>query len=163
MRHIVLAVATLLASCVAAPDSVEISKMAPADLPASVVAAIATERPDFTALEVEKKVREGRVYYDVEGEIADGSELEFDVLVDGGAAQIVEIQRDLPWSAVPDEVRAIAFEASGGAAPVRIIESVQTDGAVIYELFAEGKPADPAFEVRVQDGKAELLTERWFH
>ena len=42
-----------------------------------------------------------------------------------------------------------------------MIESVQEDGAVIYELFREGQPGEPAAEVKLVDGKAELLTERW--
>ena len=79
-----------------------------------------------------KKVRGDRVYFDVEGEDGDGSEIEFDVLMqEDGSAQIVEIQRDLEWSDVPEEVRSIALEASGGETPVRTIESLQTDGAVI--------------------------------
>ena len=137
--------------------------MAPDELPPSVFAAMAAERPDFVATEVQKKVRDGRIYYDVEGQVADGSELEFDVLMNGADATIVEIQRDLDWSDVPNEVRALALDASGGAVPVRTIESVQTDGAVIYELFADGQPSDPDWEVRVHAGKVELLDERWVH
>mgnify|MGYP000153282304 CR=1 FL=1 len=50
------------------------------------------------------------------------------------------------------------------AAYLRVIESKQAeDGSVIYELFADGQPADPAMEVRVLDGEAEVLAERWPH
>lgn len=41
--------------------------------------------------------------------------------------------------------------------PVRVIESVQTDGAVVYELFAPGLLAQPTLEVRGQNGEAGLL------
>jgi hypothetical protein len=34
---------------------------------------------------------------------------------------------------------------------------------VIYELFADGQPATPALEVRVVDGRAEVLKEAWPH
>lgn len=152
-----------LAACASSANDVVITEIAPAALPASVVDAIAAERPGFTIEEVQKKVRDGRTYYDVEGEVADGSELEFDVLMDGDAAEIVEIQRDLEWDTVPAEVRTVALDASGGAVPVRTIESTQTDGAVIYEFFASGQPADPAWEVRVHAGEVELLDERWMH
>ncbi|MEL6955387.1 MAG: hypothetical protein AAFO88_01970, partial [Pseudomonadota bacterium] len=87
----------------------------------------------------------------------------FDVLMEGEEARIVEIQRDLSWSDVPADVREVGLEASGGALPVRTIESTQTDGSVIYELFADGKPSDPAYEVRVRGGEVELLSERWVH
>jgi hypothetical protein len=46
---------------------------------------------------------------------------------------------------------------------VRVIESTQNDGAVIYELFAPGQPKTPALEVSWKDGKAKVLTEAWPH
>ena len=155
--------AWLAACATTTADEVETTEIAPSDLPASVVKVISAERPEFSVEEVLKKVRDGRIYYDVEGELSDGSELEFDVLMTDAGAQIVEIQRALDWGDVPADIKAIALEASDGAEPVRIIESLQTDGAVIYELFAEGQPADPAWEVRLYGGQAELLTERWMH
>ena len=85
------------------------------------------------------------------------------MLVSSEEAQIVEIQRDLTWSDVPGEVQSVALASIGDAIPVRIIESVQTDGAVIYELFADRKPAEPDMEIRVYAGKVTLLTERWKH
>lgn len=158
-------VLTFIAACAShAVSDVQITEIEPAALPTSVTEAIAAERADFTIEEVLQKIRDGRTYYDVEGEIANGSELEFDVLMgDDGSAEIVEIQRDLEWSEIPAEVQEQALIASDGVLPVRIIESVQTDGAVIYELFAEGNPADPAYEVRVHAGEVETLSERWIH
>ena len=158
------AIALLAACATSTAEDVVITEIDPSDLPASVLTAIAQERADFEIEEVLKKVRDGsRTYYDVEGEVGDGSELEFDILMNGDEAQIVEIQRDLEWETVPEEVRAIALEASDGAIPVRTIESTQTDGAVIYEFFKNGAPSDPSWEVRVHGGKAELLDERWIH
>jgi hypothetical protein len=44
-----------------------------------------------------------------------------------------------------------------------VIESRQTDGTVIYELFADGAPAMPALEVALRDGQAKVLAEVWPH
>ena len=101
------------------------------------------------------------VFYDVEGTRADGSEVELDMLVEDGVFRVVEIQRDLAWADVPAPARAAAEAAPDMFTPVRVIESVQEDGAVIYELFREGQPGEPAAEVKLADGKAEMLTERW--
>lgn len=152
-----------VAGCASAADIVEITEVSPSELPQSVVQVIASERPDFKIVEVLKKVRDGRVYYDVEGELADKSELEFDVLMDGQAANIVEIQRDLEWEQVPSQVQTAALTASNGKVPVRIIESKQVDQSIIYELFAEDDPSDPAMEVRSDNGEVEVLGERWPH
>ena len=75
----------------------------------------------------------------------------------GQEARIVEAFRN----DVPEAARAAAEAAPDMFAPVRVIESVQEDGAVIYELFREGQPGEPAAEVKLADGKAEMLTERW--
>ena len=99
----------------------------------------------------------------MEGARPDGSEVELDVLNENGEYKVVEIQRDIPWSEAPEEARTAAASSSRPFEPVRVIESKQTDGAVIYELFTEGAPEKPALEVRVVDGKAEVLKEEWPH
>ena len=127
--------------------------------PADVAAAVRKAMPQMTISEAELKERDGRRYYDVEGRLPDGSEIELDMLQTPAGWEVVEIQRDIVWSTAPAPVRA----AAGRAEPVRVIESKQTDGTVIYELFAQGQPKDPALEVKWKDGKAELLTSRWPH
>ncbi len=134
-----------------------------ATLPAELRAVVNTAIPGMQIAEVEKKEREGRVYYDVEGKRADGSEVELDVLQEGAGYQIVEIQRDIPWGDAPQIARDAAKAGGLDFEPVRVIESTQTDGSVIFELFSEGKPDKPSKEVRVADGKAEVLTEEWKH
>ncbi len=134
-----------------------------ATLPSGLLELIAAERPGFVYGEHERKDRDGRTYYDVEGRLQNGEEIEFDILMTPQGPQIVEIQRDLDWDDVPAAVQALALGGSGGAIPVRTIESVQTDGAVIYEVFAAGQPAEPAQEIRVKAGEVESLTERWPH
>ena len=132
-------------------------------LPAELRALAERTVPGMTIVEAERKEREGRVYYDVEGTRPDGSEVELDMLQEGNAYRVVEIQRDIAWSEAPPPAVAAAKAAAGAFAPERVIESTQTDGTVIYELFAPGRTDEPAMEVRFKDGKAEVLGERWAH
>jgi len=145
-------------------SAAEITEIDLSDVPENVVQTVMTKRPDFEMVEVLKKVRDGRVYYDVEGRLPGGDEIEFDVLMTESGPEIVEIQRDIPWSDVPQHARALVDEANtDNMEIVRIIESVQTDNSIIYEVFIAGFPSDPRFEVRVAQGQAELLPERWEH
>lgn len=145
-----------------APET-RITATAATDIPDAVRQAVLAARPSMVIAEAELKEREGRRYYDVEGTL-DGAEIELDLLETARGWQVVEIQRDIPWTTAPELVRAAAETARRGIDPVRVIESTQAeDGAVIYELFAEGRPAVPSLEVRWKDGRAEVLTEAWPH
>lgn len=158
------ALATSLAACASAPSAgVDITDLTAAEIPADVQALAESAAAGFVVSEAQRKVRDGRTYYDVEGELPDGSEIEFDILMTAAGPEVVEIQRDLDWADVPAAARAAAEAAAPGLVPARIIESRQTDGAVIYELFAPGAPADPAMEVSLVDGAATVLDERWPH
>ena len=146
-----------------AAPATAITPTAAADIPAAVRAAVLAARPGMVIAEAELKERDGRRYYDVEGTV-DGAEIELDLLETPQGWRVVEIQRDLSWAAAPAAVRAAAETARAGFVPVRVIESVQAgDGAVIYELFAEGQPATPALEVRSHNGRVEVLKEVWPH
>lgn len=168
MKHPVtsgLALSALLVlfACQSQQEEVIITPVAVSELPTDILDVINAERPDFTPEEIEKKVRAGRTYYDIEGE-ASGAEIEFDVLITEAGPSIVEIQRDLAWSDVPAAVRETYARETDAETPVRIIESVQTDGAIIYELFLAGTPSDPSFEIRTRENAdPELLSERWEH
>lgn len=139
------------------------TEVAVSDLPPDLMALVANAVPGIQVQGAERKQREGRVYYDVEGQRADGTEVELDVLKEATGYSIVEIQRDIPWSDAPEFVRSAATASEKAFEPVRVIESKQTDGSIIYELFAQGAPARPSLEVRVVDGKAEVLEEEWQH
>lgn len=166
----VFATGVIVAACqpgdeAAAPKAPEtkITATAASNIPDAVRQAVLAARPTMTISEAELKEREGRRYYDVEG-TADGAEIELDLLETPQGWQVVEIQRDIAWASAPEPVRAAAEAARRGVAPVRVIESTQAaDGAVIYELFAEGQPATPSLEVRWKDGRAEVLKEVWPH
>jgi hypothetical protein len=178
----VLALAAALAACSPAADSgntgadadngvlgagpeTAISNVAAADLPDGLAALVAATVPGMAITEAERKEREGRIYYDVEGTRPDGSEVEIDVLAGAdGKLTAVEVQRDVDWASAPAPVRAAAAAKKDAFTPERVIESRQVEGGeTIYELFAPGKPKEPAMEVRWQNGKAEVLGERWAH
>ncbi len=141
-----------------------VTEIALPDVPQSVQELVKAARADFTMTEVLKKERDERIYYDVEGELASGEEIEFDVLMTKAGPQIVEIQRDILWAQVPEEARALVGAANqDGLEIVRVIESRQTDDSIIYEVFIAGHKSDPRFEVQVKDGAPALLPERWEH
>jgi hypothetical protein len=161
MKAMTWMVAAVLAGCAATGAAdVQITDLTLEEIPAEVRALAHGAAEGFRISEVQKKIRDGRTYYDVEGELPDGSELEFDILMTPAGPEIVETQRDIAWADAPESVRA----AAPGVAPARVIESTQTDGMVIYELFARGRPADPAIEIALRpDGTVDLLKERWLH
>lgn len=150
--------AAVLALAIAAPAAAQ--PVAVKDLEPAVVAVVTAAAPGIVITEAEHKPRDGRRYYDVEGRLPNGTEIEFDLLETPSGWQVVEIQRDIAWAEAPAPVRAAAPTA---AQPVRVIESKQTDGAIVYELFAPGQPREPAIEVMWKDGQAKVLTQRWPH
>ena len=142
-----------------------ISNVTQAELPPGLAALVEATVPGMTIAEAERKQREGRIYYDVEGTRPDGSEVEIDVLQGAdGKLSAVEVQRDIDWATAPAAVRTAAASKKDAFIPERVIESRQVEGgATIYELFAPGRKDEPAMEVRWQNGKAEVLGERWAH
>ena len=157
----------MLAACAGdspAAPATAITPVSAGDIPPEVAAVAIAAQPGLRISEAELKEREGRRYYDVEGTLADGREIELDMLERDGRWVVVEIQRDLPWASVPAPVRSAAQPRWRGADPVRVIESRQAEGGeVIYELFAAGQPATPALEVMVKDGQVSVLKEVWPH
>jgi len=145
----------------AAPASAQVAT--PAGLPPEVVAQVRAAAPDMKITDAELKEREGRRYYDVEGVLPNGQEIELDLLQTPAGWTVVEIQRDIAWSEAPASAREVAAAAWKGPPPARVIESRQTDGAIIYELFAPDRPATPAMEVMLKNGAAKVLTETWPH
>lgn len=133
-------------------------------IPADVLAAARSARPDLSIAAGEYEVRDGREYYDVGGTLPDGSELELDMTLVDGAWTVVEIQRDIGLDVVPDTVRATLAAALPDWEPQRIIESDQGDGVVIYEFFGPGDSGETKkIEVKLAGGAAELLKDEWVH
>ncbi|HYE44496.1 MAG TPA: hypothetical protein VEA44_01855 [Caulobacter sp.] len=158
-----LAAVLLLFQPLAAGPPTTITEIDPAALPAELRALIEKHVPGMTITEVQRKEREGRVYFDVEGERPGGAEVELDIQQTAAGYELVEIQRDIAFEQIAPGAQGTARQALAGKTPARIIESLQTDGAVIYEFFAEGMPAEPAIEVRWANGEATVLSERWPH
>lgn len=133
-----------------------------AELPAGIAETAEAKIPGMNIAEVVRKERDGKIFYDVEGTRPDGSEVELDMLDNDGVYTVVEVQRDIAWAAVPELAKnAYAATPKDMFTPVRVIESTQNDGTIIYELFKPGTPEAPSAEISVKDGKAEMLTERW--
>ena len=174
MAAAMLALALALAGCgqadrgaaeadtAALPDGpkAEIRAVAADDLPEEVRKVVLAAVPDIAIAEAQRKARDGMVFYDVEGARGDGSEVELDVIDEGGLYRVVEIQRDIAWSEAPAAVRAAADVAPDRFVPARVIESTQADGSVIYELFAVDKPDEPTAEIDWKNGEAKLRRER---
>ena len=157
------AVALVASAAVAGAPETKITPVAAADLPPAVTTAVKAAAPGLVIKEAELKEREDRRYFDVEGVLPDGAEIEFDLLEKDGRWEIVETQRDIAWVSAPQAVRDAATKAAHAVAPVRVIESTQSDGMVIYELFAAGQPKAPALEVSWKNGVAKVLAEAWPH
>ena len=136
-----------------------------AQVPAEVLAAAQAARPGFTPAEAERETRDGRHYFDIGGTLADGSEVEFDIMEEGGSWRVVETQRDIDFAAAPAPVRQATAARDAGFAPTRVIESVQQDGLVIYELYGPqgGDPQGRKLEIRWDGTRAEVLTREWAH
>lgn len=127
-----------------------------AQVPPGVLAAAAAAQPGFTPAEAEAETRDGRKYFDVGGKLADGSEVEFDIMEEGGSWRVVETQRDIRLAAAPEAVR----KAAGNFPAGRVIESRQADGLVIYELY---DAQQRKLEIKWNGKGAEVLTKEWAH
>lgn len=133
-------------------------------LPDEVKAAALAARPELIISEVEYETRDGNEYYDVGGTMPDGSEIELDMTRVDGAWTVVEFQRDIGMELVPEPVAEALAGAGAAWVPVRIIESDQGDGTVIYEFFGPGDDGKQVKkEVKWADEQAELLVDEWQH
>jgi len=109
-------------------SSTENVEIALNDVPVDVRNLVMAASPKFTMVEVVKKHRDGRIYFDVEGELPNGNEIEFDILITDDGPKIVEIQRDIRWKTVPKAAKKIVRKANADKAKiVRVIESKQAE------------------------------------
>jgi hypothetical protein len=127
-----------------------------AEVPPDVLAAAKAAQPGFEPAEAESETRDGRDYFDIGGRLADGSEVEFDIVRQGTRWQVVETQRDIALAAAPEAVRG----AAGDFRAARVIESRQNDGLVIYELYDADRRK---LEIKWDGKRAEKLTAEWAH
>ena len=133
-------------------------------VPEGVLAAARMARPDLAIQRAERESRNGVRYYDLEGDTADGAEIELDIMADGDGWAVVEIQRDLAMDDVPMAVREVLGDTAGNISPSRIIESVQADGVIIYEFFTrDANDTEAKYEVKWANDEAVYLSEEWVH
>ena len=168
--NLALALLLLLGGCATAPVGEGVvtsgkSEVLLRDVPAAVLAAAMAVRPGFRAAEAEAETRDGRNYYDVGGILPDGSKVEFDIMEEGGRWRVVEVQRDILLASAPELVRAAASAHDRQFVPTRVIESIQADGLIIYELFGPSGSDPQGRKVEIKwDGKSALvLTQEWAH
>ena len=168
---IVIAISTLLTSHLVYSGPTEVGaslhqkhELEISDVPTEVINTINKARPGLTITGAEKELKHGNTYIDVETLDKEGNEIEFDMLLDNGAWKIAEIQRDLAFTDTPDAVQAEFTTKLAKLVPVRIIESDQGDGTIIYEFFTiSEKKLESKHEIKFAQGKAQLLKDEWQH
>jgi len=137
-------------------ESVELT-----DVPAGVISVKKEANPDFEMLEAQKELKHGNTYYDIEGLTASGNEIEFDMLFNAdGTWSIAEIQRDLTLEQTPQPVTELYEKNVVGVVPVRIIESDQGGGVIVYEFFTNEQGQEKKYEIKLE---VELLEKEWTH
>lgn len=133
-------------------------------VPDAVIQAARQVRPELEISASEYEVRDGHEYYDLAGTLPDGSELELDLTSVDGVWSVVEVQRDIALEQVPDGVRQALAERKPDWPPVRIIESDQGNGLIVYEFFGPGPDAEEIkIEVKWENDVAEALRDEWVH
>src|SRR3546814_3748738 len=98
-------------SVLAEGPAAEISSIAAADLPPGVRDAVLARVPGMKIAEAERKERDGKIFFDVEGTRPAGSPVELDLIEETGQYRVVEMQRDIAWADAPAPVRAAAGAA----------------------------------------------------
>ena len=132
-------------------------------LPREVLAAAKAAQPSMNVTAAESETRDGRKYYDVAGRLPDGSDIELDLLQDPKGWKVVETQRDIALTAVPQAVRSTFDNADSRFTQDRIIESRQNDGIIIYEFLGPKIENQFKVEIKFDGAKAEVLTQEWAH
>ena len=158
VQYAFIALALAAAACSPPASETTQPEATVSPVPADIAAVASAAAPGITITSGEF----GNDQYEVTGTLPNGDEIEIDMVQSNGAWTVLEIQRDVAWSSVPEPVRAAAAAAPDSFEPVRVIESTQAeDGSVVYELFRaaqDGSPSrGPAMEVRWHEGSAEVI------
>lgn len=159
-RSAFLALASLATACAPPASDTSQSDGGAASVPEEIASVALAAMPDVTITGGE--LNPGNGEFEIVGTLPNGGEVEFDMVQENGNWAVLEIQRDIAWSTVPEPVRAVAAAQPDPFEPARVIESTQgADGSIVYELFratADGSPAPLlALEVRWHEGNAEAL------
>ena len=134
------------------------------DVPPEVLATARKERPDLIFTEAEREIRNGVIYFDVEGVNSTGEEIELDIMQEGSGWRVVEVQRDIDYADAPEAVRKALEQKVPTASPDRVIESDQRDGVIIYEFFDRSPDgAEAKYEVKLDRDGAVFPESEWVH
>ena len=134
------------------------------NVPAEVMAVAREKRPALTFTEAEKEMRGGHEYFDLEGHDDTGNVIELDLMHGETGWVVVEIQRDIMWEVVPTLVQETLMQHVPEVKPVRIIESDQDNGTIVYEFFTrDGAGMEKKYEVSLTGEDAMFLKEEWKH
>ena len=162
VQYALTALALAAAACSPPASETAPPQAAPSAVPAEIAAVASAATPGITITSGELDAANNE--YEVTGTMPNGDEIELDLVQSNGTWTVLEIQRDVAWSSVPEPVRAAAAAAPNPFEPVRVIESRQAeDGSVVFELFSAenqggGPGGGPAMEVRWHEGKATVIT-----
>lgn len=138
--------------------------IAEAEVPTGALDAAREAVPGFIFAEAEAEMRDGTSYIDLEGQRPDGEDVELDLRLDDGAWRVVEIQRDISAGDLPALVASALPPEAPGSSAARIIESLQTDGRIVFEVFHVDSEGDEQKTEILYDGStAVLLDEEWVH
>jgi len=134
-------------------------------IPQGALHAVEALAPKLNINEAEKELKNGEIYIDIEGTLDTGEEIEFDLLKNGEEWKVVEIQRDLKVEQLPKSVYAVLQNNTKEFEVKRIIESIQHGkDIIIYEFYGHNtNDEEIRKEVKLENGKAELLTAEWAH
>ena len=160
VQYAFIALALTVAACSSPAPETSQPEVAASPVLGEVAAVVSAAAPGVTITSGELSA--GNDQYEVTGTLPNGDEIEIDMVQSNGAWTVLEIQRDVAWSSVPETVRATAAAAPDSFEPVRVIESTQVaDGSIVYELFRaaeDGIPSGgPDMEVRWHEGSAEVI------
>ena len=162
VQYALTALALAAAACSPPPSETTPPQAGASAVPSEIAAVASAGAPGIRITSAELDAANDE--YEVTGTMPNGDEIELDLVQSNGAWTVLEIQRDIAWSSVPEAVRAAAIAAPNSFEPVRVIESKQAeDGSVVFELFSAedqsgNPPAGPSMEVRWHEGKAAVIS-----
>lgn len=138
------------------------SELQLSEIPDEALKAVLALQPDFKATEADQEFQYGKTYIDIGGTLGDGREVEFDLVLLEGKWKVAEMQTDLTMEQCPQLVLKALNGGAPGFQPSRIIKSDQLNGVVIYAFIAVTESGQERLkEVKVEDGVASLLLEKW--
>ena len=115
-----LAVLALAVAACSAPASETPSPQTAAPVVPAEIAAASSVAATGIAITSGEPDADGNEY-EVTGTMPNGDEIELDLVQSNGAWTVMEIQRDVAWSSVPDPVRASERASPISFEPVRVI------------------------------------------